>query len=239
MSRAPRPAGFSPSGRPASRRARQSAGASSPGAEDLHPVLAGVSGARHGAGHAGEDGVAEVEGRELPERLPVAAELRQHLERARPLQRDERRLVALVLELAVVLGRTREVRAHLLPVRRVADDEPVVLGAAIDDEIVEDPAALVARAGVHGLSVGELSRVVGDQIVDDVRGVLAVQPELAHVADVEHPRGGPYRPVLVDDPGVLDGQLPAGEGHQATAESDVLGMERRVAKETLDHGARG
>ena len=41
--------------------------------------------------------------------------------------------------------------------------------------------------------------------------------------------------VLVDDARVLHGHLPAGEGDDAAAEGDVLGVERGAAKGGLGH----
>ena len=62
----------------------------------------------------------------------------------------------------------RKCAGHLLAVRRVADDEPAVLARAVDDEVVEDGALLVAGAGVERLAVGEAARVVRDEVVDDL-----------------------------------------------------------------------
>ena len=152
-----------------------------------------------------------------------------------PLHGDERGLVALVFEVAVVLRRVGEVRAHLVAVGRVADDEPVVLGAAVDDEVVQDEPSLVDSARVHRASVLELLHVVGDQVVHDVSGVLAAHAELAHVADVEDPRRVPHRLVLVDDARVLHGHGPAGERDHPAAERDVLFVEGAVAEGRLGH----
>ncbi len=144
-----------------------------PGAEDLDAVFARVAGPRDGARDACERRVGEPERTEARQRSARRTERREDLESARALQRDERRLVALVYEVAVVLRGPREVRAHLGAVRRVADDEPVVLGLPVHDEVVEDRPLLVAGAGVHGLAVDELLRVVRDQMIDDVRRELA------------------------------------------------------------------
>ena len=46
---------------------------------------------------------------------------------------------------------------------------------------------------------------------------LALDLDLAHVGDVEQAGGGAHRLVLGDEPGVLDGHLPAGEGHHLRA----------------------
>ena len=107
--------------------------------------------------------------------------------------------------------------------------------AAIHDEVVEDRPALVAGAGVHGLPVDELLRVVRDEVVDDVGGVLAAQPELAHVADVEEAGGRAHRLVLVDDARVLDRHLPAREGDDARPQGDVLLVEGRASQRRIGH----
>src|SRR5262249_33178919 len=48
---------------------------------------------------------------------------------------------------------------------------------------------------------------------------------LAHVADIEQPGAGADRHVLVDDPGVLDGHVPAAELHHSRAKRPVRGVQ--------------
>ena len=60
------------------------------------------------------------------------------------------------------------------------------------------PRSLQAQVYMR-LPVDELLGVVRDQVVDDLRRVLAAQPELAHVGDVEEARRRADRLVLVDD----------------------------------------
>ena len=55
----------------------------------------------------------------------------------------------------------------------------------------------------------------------------ALDPELAHVGDVEDPAVLAHRSMLRDDALVLHGHLPAGEGNHAGAERDVALVERR------------
>ncbi len=166
---------------------------------------------------------------ELPELGRVAPAFAEQVERLGPLQCDERGLVGHVAKLAVVLRRAREDAHHLLVVRRVADDEPPVLGGAIHDEIVEDGAAVVAGARVERLPIRQLLRVVRDEVVHDLRGVLAAHLELAHVRDVEDPRRRTHGGVLRDDARVLNGHLEPCERHEPSAGFLVLLVQRRMA----------
>jgi hypothetical protein len=211
-----------------------------PGAEELEAVFARVAraGRRHRHARDGERpetealGLGHGRGRLGPGR-------RENGRRLGALERDEAGLVGGVAQVAVVFAEARQVRADLVAVRGVADDENAVGRVPVDDEIVDHRAALVAEQRVERAAVFEAADVVGHQVVGDRPGVLAGEPELAHVADVEEPRRAPHGEVLVDDPGVLDRHLPAGEGHQPAAERAVVVVEGRAAEGGfgVGHGA--
>src|SRR5439155_13536142 len=93
--------------------------------------------------------------------------------------------------------------------------------APVDDQVVEDPAPLVAHQGVLGLTGADPGEVVREQALEEGEGALAADPETPHVADVEEPGDRPHGTVLVADAGVLLGHLPAPEIDQPAAQRPV------------------
>jgi hypothetical protein len=123
------------------------------------------------------------------------------------------------------------VRGHPLEVPRgvrgVDHDQEVVGREAVDQQVVDVGAELGEEPGVVGPARRELRHVVGGQALEQRLGARAAHPDLAHVRDIEEAGGGAHRLVLLDDAGVLDRHLPAGERHQAAARLDVAFMKRR------------
>ena len=122
------------------------------GAEHFEPIFPGVPGARdQTAAHSGHRPFAEVVVGHVEHRS--AAELLDQLGRAGALHRDLRPLVALLFELDALA----RVGAHpfevLLASGRIDADEQAPRGEAVDDHVVDHPAALVADRGVLGLAV--------------------------------------------------------------------------------------
>ena len=65
-------------------------------------------------------------------------------------------------------------------------------------------------------------------MLEEVQRLAPDDLDLAHVADVEQPGARPHRHVLVDDAGVLDRHVPAGELDHAGA-----GLAMRVVERGL------
>ncbi len=76
----------------------------------------------------------------------------------------------------------------------------------------------------------ELRRVVGSEALHELQRTRAGDPELAHVRAVEETRRRAHRAVLVDQPLVLDGHLPAGEIDELGTGFEVSFVERRAAR---------
>ena len=108
---------------------------------------------------------------------------------------------------------------------------------AVDDQVVDDPAALVRQQRVLGLAVGEAFKVVREHRLQEVPGSRPLDVELPHVRDVERSCPRAYREVLVDHPVVLDRHLPARERDEARARGDVPIVERRPT-ECRVHGRK-
>ncbi len=76
------------------------------------------------------------------------------------------------------------------------------------------------------------------EVVDDLRGVLAFEEQLAHVRGVEEAGRGAHGPVLLGDARVLDGHLPAGEGDELAPGVLVLFVQRGAQKRLGHRHAR-
>ncbi len=132
-------------------------------------------------------------------------------------------------ELGVVVGEVVDVDAGhvadgladpldvLLAGAGVDDDEVVVVGELVDDDVVDEGAVGIEHGRVVGLADGELRGVVHAELLDGGERAGAAQLDVAHVGDVEEADGGADGSVLGDDAGVLDGHVPA-------AEVDHLGL---------------
>ena len=165
--------------------------------------------------------VVELGGEELGCRL-------EHRARSGPLHREEGRGVGAVVDRdAVIGGALREGGDHGIPIRCVRDDEVLVIGDAVDDEVVDDAAVLVEDERVLRLADGERRQPAGERLVEEGAGGLADDGDLGHVRDVEEARGRAHRVVLGEVGGVADRHLPAGEVGEARAERDVLLVQGR------------
>jgi hypothetical protein len=105
-----------------------------------------------------------------------------------------------------------------------------VLGAeAVDEQVVNDRAALGRERRVLRLPVGEFRGVVRAEAVDEGDGVGAAHLYLAHVRDVEDAGARARGHVLLDRArGVLDGHVPPAELHHAAAQTAVHRVQGRL-----------
>ena len=109
-----------------------------------------------------------------------------------------------------------------LDVGRV-DDEQVGLGVdPVDQNVVDDAAPAVRQAGILYLAVVQRGRVVAADVAQQVERSRPLDPDLAHVAHVEHAGTGAHGRVLVVDPGEFDRHVVAGEPGHPRAVSDMI-----------------
>ena len=101
---------------------------------------------------------------------------------------------------------------------------------AVDDQVVEDPAVRGDDHRVVGAAVGERRRVGHERVGERLARLRALDEQLAHVRQVEQAGPLPDRPVLLEDPAVLDRHQPAGEVDQPRAERAVRVDERRLER---------
>src|SRR4051812_26299362 len=126
-------------------------------------------------------------------------------------------------------------REVLRGVARV-DDHHDAVGETIDEAVVLDRAAVVEDGGVVDLADGEGGDIVRRDVVDEVDGTVAGDPELAHVRDVEDAASLAHGLMLgSDSPRVLDGHLVAGEVDDLSPQRDVDVVEGRA----LERGCGG
>ena len=187
---------------------------------DLEAVLAGVPRAGEDQGrHAGHRHVLrQAEGLQLRQH-DAGRERLQDLLRQRPLQGQQGDLIRPVDELQVVQAGPLPGGVDPLPVLpgvAGVDHQPVaVLVQAVDEDVVDHGAVLVAHQRVLHPPDRQFGGVVGADELDEVQGLGPPHLKLAHVRHVEEARRLAHGPVLLDDAGVLHGHLPAAEGHHA------------------------
>ena len=171
--------------------------------------------------------------RVVAERVEVdVGQRREDLDRARALDRDERRRERPVVEDRPEAREPLGQRvAHDLGVAGVGDDEEALRPEPVDDQVVDDRRRPARRSSSTGR--GPSARAGGfvtsaEASASPASGALDEQ--LAHVRQVE--QAGPLadRAVLLEDPGVLDGHQPAAELDQPRAERRVAVAERRLVE---------
>jgi hypothetical protein len=140
----------------------------------------------------------------------------------RALHRDQRGLVGDVDDVAGgrrVLAEPLEV---LRDVAGVENDHEVIVGALVEDAVVDDPTARPAQQRVDRLARRRRFARVRGQLRHDLARACAAQVGLAHVRDVEQADGFAHGLVLLDRPGrVRHGHVPAREIHELRAELPV------------------
>ena len=105
------------------------------------------------------------------------------------------------------------------------DHQQIGLGVdTINQNVVDDAAAAVGHARILHLAVVELRHVVGRNTLQKVERLGPLDPDFAHVADVEDPGALPHGQMLVVDARELDGHVvPRELGHAGPGGDVVLG----------------
>ena len=207
-------------------------GAVVPPRQQLVAALPGVAGPAHHHGRAAPVGLRE---RHVAELVVTAgqAELGEHLVAARALHGQDAEVLVQVADLDS-LGRGRGQPAHHLGrVRRVGDEEHLVVAAVVGDQVVHHAAGrVVAAQRVLRLAGVDAAEVVGQRRVHVLRRTRSAHHGLAEMADVEHPHRLAHGQVLLDHTaaGILDRHRPAAEIGHLRAQVDVALVQRRSAQ---------
>ncbi len=162
----------------------------------------------------------------------------EHLSRARTLHGEHRvRLVLIGDRDAVRRGRPQATN-HLGGVGRVRDQEHVVVGVHVGDEVVDHPTARVTAQRVLRLPGTNSAQVVAEAGVEEVHGAGAPYRGLAQVRHVEDADRFAHRRVLLEhSPArVLQGHLPPAERGELRAEGGMAVVQRRAAQ--FGHGLK-
>ena len=124
-----------------------------------------------------------------------------------------------------------------LAVGRVDDEEIAEVVEPIDDQVIDDPAAVVRQERVLRLPGLQLVEVVRERRLKQLGRARPLDLELAHVRDVEDSGVAAHRLVLLDHSCVLNGHLPARKRNEPSAERDVAVVERSP-EQGLSHRGR-
>jgi hypothetical protein len=120
--------------------------------------------------------------------------------------------------------RLREAAHHLGGVGRVRDQEDVVVGVQVGDDVVDRATGrFVAADGILRLPRLDLAEVVAETGVDELGRARPGDPRLSQVRHVEHAHRLAHRRVLPEHPATRIFQ-----GHVPTTERGKLGPERRM-----------
>ena len=99
------------------------------------------------------------------------------------------------------------------------DDEQVgFFGDPVGVQVIDGATGFQTQVGVLAEADGQFPKIVGEQPIEERQGLGSLEPDLAHVADIEDSGRAAHRMVLLDDRGVLDGHFPASELDELAAE---------------------
>src|SRR5205085_4447772 len=196
------------------------------GKKHFAPVFAGITSSRDG--HLG---AATFEVLDLVARgqSRLFAEHRmQQFHHARSLDREPAVIRAPVLQLAIVAQMLPQPGEVFIDARRIHDQQKFVRRRPVNNQVVDNSAAVVQEKRVLPRADFELVDVVGEHLVQPRAHARTSRHQLAHVRNVEHADVLPHRLVLVDDPAVLHGHDPIAERNHLRTEPQVLVVERRL-----------
>jgi len=114
------------------------------------------------------------------------------------------------------------VREVFVGVASVYDDEESVLGSFVDNQVIDNPAVLMAHDGVKRLADLKSLHIVGNQKVEKSFGIVPFDKDLSHMTDVEEPDALSASEMFVDDPGVLNRQFPSSKVNESSAQALVF-----------------
>ena len=111
------------------------------------------------------------------------------------------------------------------------DDHEEVASAVREHQVIENAARVIEQQSVAQPAFGQTDHVHRHQRLESCPSLLALQPELPHVGDIEQPGSQARVQVLGHEAArVLHRHFITGEGHHARAQGQVQGMQRRLAK---------
>ena len=114
---------------------------------------------------------------------------------------------------------------HRVVVGGVADDEVRAVDV-VADQVVDDPAVLLAEHRVLRLAGLERAGIAHQRVTQEGHRLGSGDVDLAHVRQVEEAGRGTHRAVLLEDGSVLHRHLVAGERDEPPARSGVPVVER-------------
>lgn len=85
----------------------------------------------------------------------------------------------------------------------IDDEEIIVVGVFVDDEVVDAAAVVIAHNGVARLAVNHVAEFVGEDLFEVCQSVWPFEGDLAHMADIEKPGLFTHSHVLSDDAGFV------------------------------------
>ena len=99
--------------------------------------------------------------------------------------------------------------------------QQIVIGSAVNQQIVHQAAVGIAHGRVLGLPHLERSHIVDGNPLEKGQRARSGQAKLPHVGDIKYPRGAANGSMLIVNPGVLHRHLEAPKAHHLRAQGHV------------------
>ena len=119
-------------------------------------------------------------------------------------------------------------REIFIDLRCVDNEQKLLCIGPVEDQIVDDPAALIEHQRILRLANIKGRHSIREQRVEPFRRFRAPDQELAHVRDIENPAMLPHRSVFIEDARVLNRHLPPGKIHHPSAGGKMSVVKRRA-----------
>ena len=208
-----------PAGRPRAVTACSGSQISSTPGSPVYPVRATIAGTPHTSARVKPNG---RQLRKLDQR-----------QRGRALQREHRQLGRPVVHRHVGRQALGQPGAVGVGAAGIDDQQQVVVGEPVDDQVVHRAARVLEQQRVLGVPRADPVEVVGQRRLRKPHRPRTAQLELSHVRHVEDARVAAHRQVLRDDALVLHRHLPARKGNDPRAGRKVAVVEGCPAQRGL------
>src|SRR2546423_4791796 len=160
----------------------------------------------------------------------------EQLDDTRPLDREAAVFRAPVLQRAAVAKMLLQPREVFTSPRRIDDEQELFRRGPVNNQVVNDPTAVVEEKRVLPRADLELVDVIREHLVQPRACSGPGRLQLPHVRDVENAHVFPDRLVLVDNAAVLHRHDPVAERDHLRAEPHMLLVEWRLFWRGFSHG---
>ena len=120
-------------------------------------------------------------------------------------------------------------------VGRIGDDQIPIAPEPVGEEIVNDPAGLVAETRVLSPTHLDPAHVIGKHQLQELQRPGPLHLDLPHVRDVEHPHMRPHRRMLLPNPLIGNRHLPPRKRNELRPPLSVEIVQGSAPQDGLGH----